>query len=58
MDPVSEELLPVVALAEDGDVVLRSVVEVDGVLVDRESGAPIDVDLLIVAVGLEEISAA
>lgn len=52
--PVPEdELLPAAVVLTDEGRDLVPVVEVDGVLVDRRDGAPVDLPSVVVVVGLE-----
>lgn len=52
--PVPEdELLPAAVVLTEGGRELVPVAEVDGVLVDRRDGAPVDLPSVVVVVGLE-----
>lgn len=53
-----EELLPVALVTTDEGVELVLVDEVDGALVDRSSGEPVDLVSLVVVVGLPELAPA
>lgn len=56
---VIEELLPVAVLtSEDGGAELVLVEEVDGALVERGSGRPVDLVSLVVVLGLPELERA
>lgn len=58
MFDIPDELLPAAIVAGDDGLELRAVAEVDGELVDRDSGEAIDLELLIVVVGLPELERA
>lgn len=51
-------VLPVAVVTRGGDALVLEVAEVDGVLVERASGAVIDLVDLVVALGLPELVAA
>lgn len=55
---VEKDLLPVAIVTVEGGVDLVPVAERDGELVDRRSGAPIDLVSLVVVLGLAELSSA
>lgn len=50
-----EELLPAAVVLEDDGPRLVRVAEVSGVLVDRETGEPVDLVSVVVVVGLPEL---
>lgn len=54
---VDDELLPVAVMTVEGGVELVPVAEVEGELVDRRTGAPLELVSIVVVVGLEPLAA-